>query len=563
MSAAVIVEVEGLKAKLSNGSIAIVFNERAMAVSLVKNGKELIGNLSGAFNDPDKEHSFYVDYHAEGKFRNMVISELRVIRNEENEGHIAYIDVTGLLYIEYHIILKKGDSGIYSYVIAKNNVNREFKLSELRSVYRFDPHIFQFGYTADRSGKQPLHEDLCKGEKIQDETYALVDGEQYTNGKVYSKYDYAGYYKDNPLWGQYGNGFGVWFIPVSTEYYPSGPMKQELLVHYNAIVLNYMTGAHFGTGDFYIQPGWEKMYGPWKVYVNCGEDVDLIADAAQHAREESKNWPYSWVKEELYPVARGVVKGKIRLTYDRTVPMMVVLAQAGEDLIRQKADYIFYSKTDSTGHFSLSNVRPGKYALYAYAIDGDITGELCQLKVDVQMGILDLGEIVWDAEFHRYKIWQIGTANRSAAEFKFGQAMRNYKWQKAVPACLDYWVGHSDSRKDWYYAQTKPGQWRIHFLLKSPLAEAFYLTIAIAAATKGQMSGAAEPQLSVEVNGVKVKNLQYINDSTIYRSALKSGWYHLAKIKLDKKLLRLRENTIALVNVNSAFMYDTILLECD
>ncbi|MBP2657639.1 MAG: hypothetical protein H6Q69_671 [Firmicutes bacterium] len=89
----------GLKAKLSNGIITVEFDENAMVTSLTKNNIELVKNLSGAATDPDKDHTFYLDYHAEGKFRNITVSNLKVLKNTTDEAHIAYIDTTGLLHI--------------------------------------------------------------------------------------------------------------------------------------------------------------------------------------------------------------------------------------------------------------------------------------------------------------------------------------------------------------------------------------------------------------------------------------------------------------------------------
>jgi rhamnogalacturonan endolyase len=556
--------VNGLKAKLSNGIITVEFDENASVTSLNKNNIELVKNLSGAATDPDKDHSFYVDYHAEGKFRNIKVSKLKVIKNTKDEAHIAYIDTTGLLYIEYNILMKKGESGLYSYVIAKNNTGREFKLSELRTVYRLDSSIFDHAYNWERKGKQPVHCHLCQGKKIQDETYELLDGEEYSNGKIYSKYDYAGYYKDNHFWGQYGNGLGFWFIPVSTEYYPSGPLKQELLVHYNAIILNYMAGAHFGTGDFYIPPNWQKLYGPWYLYINCGNAEEVIRDATVKSSVEEEKWPYDWMNESLYPKFRGAVTGELAITHKRSSEgMMIVLAKPGGNFIRQKADYIFYSQADKKGRFKLNNVRPGIYTLYAYTTQGNITDEFQKDDIVVESEDVNLGEIIWDPPYHKNKLWQIGEANRTAAEFKFGNQLRNYKWHCMVPGDLDYVIGKSKECEDWYYAQTKPGAWNIHFIIKNISVDKFYLTVAIASATKGKIDGVEDPVVIIKVNSHIVRSLSYPSDTTIYRSATQSGWYHLEKIELDSAILHLGENIVSFINNHSAIMYDTILLESD
>ncbi|MBU3178815.1 hypothetical protein KPL47_21115 [Clostridium estertheticum] len=554
--------VKGLKSVISNGILTVEFNENAVATSLVKNNKELIKNLNGADNDPDKNHTFYLDYHAEGKFRNFKAAELKVITNNKEEVHITYIDRTSLLYIEYNIIMKKGESGIYSYAVVKNNIKKEFRLSELRTVYRLDYNIFDHAYNSERKGKQPTHEYLNKNKKIQDETYELPDGEMYTNGKIYSKYDYVGYFKDNHFWGQYGNEFGFWFIPVSTEYYPSGPLKQELLVHYDSIILNYMTGAHFGTGDFNVPTDWEKMYGPWYIYVNCGNEEEMINDARKKAGTEEKKWPYTCINELLYPLERSNVSGKLIITHNRSSEdAMVVLAKSGGEFIRQKGDYIFYSQSDKEGKFLINNVRPGTYTLYAYATKGDVTRQLSKDYIVIGNDNLDLGEIIWNPPYHKNKLWQIGTSNRTAKEFKFGNELRNYKWNNMVPENLDYVIGKSKEGEDWYYAQTKPGNWNIKFNMDKNYEKRFYLTISIASATKNKIDGKVEPTLVVKVNGKVVKSTDYISDTSIYRSAMKSGWYHLEEVEFDSNILNIGENIITFTTCNAAIMYDTIILE--
>lgn len=550
-------QVDGLKACLSNGIIEVKFSEDATVNSLKKNNVELVNNL------PEGKKTFYIDYYAEKKARSLVIDELKIIENTPDIAHIAYVDKNGMLYVEYHIILKKGDSGLYGYSIVKNNLGRPIDLSELRSVYRVDPLIFDHVYNAERQGSQLLSKYMKQNRKIQDETYEMPDGEKYTNGKIYSKYDYAGYYKDNPFWGQYGHGFGFWFIPVSTEYYPGGPLKQDLLVHYDAITLNYLTSAHFGTGDFMMPQNWQKFYGPWFVYVNEGSEKEAIEDAKEKARQEKKQWPYSWVNEELYPLKRSLVKGKILLTHDRpTNNLMVVLAKPGSDIIRQPGGYIFYGQTDQHGEFQIDHVRSGEYSLYAYETKGDVTSELVKNDIEVGGQTLNIGTIKWDAVYHKNKIWQIGSADRTAKEFKYGSELRNYKWQEAVPENLDYIVGQSSPSTDWFFAQAKTGIWNIHFNLQYPLQKKYYLTISLAAFTKNNING-QDGDLTIEVNGQKVKSLSYPNDTTVYRSAVQSGWNHLAVIELDGAVLKVGENKVSLKNNNTKVMYDTILLESD
>jgi rhamnogalacturonan endolyase len=549
--------VDGRKTTFSNGLMTVRFDEYAVVTSWVKNGTEFVKNL------PTGKQPAYLDHYINGSNENIAVTDLRIISNTSDEAHVAYIDNKSILYLEYHIIMKKGESGLYFYVVAKNNSGKEYTLSSLRTVYRLDYGIFDNACNFERRGKQPTHAYMDQFKKLQDETYELPDGEKYTNGKIYSKYDYSGYFKDNPVWGQYGHGFGFWCIPVSTEYFPSGPLKQELLVHYDAITLNCLLAAHYGSGDFKVPVNWQKFYGPWLMYVNCGTEEQVVNDAVHKAVLEQKKWPYTWVNDPLYPAKRAEVTGKVRITHNRSSEgAMVVLAGAGGDLMRQLGGYMFYAPADKDGKFKLDRVRPGTYTLYAYATKGDITNELSKDNVVIGTGKVNLGEVSWDPPYRKNKLWQIGLADRSAAEFKFGSELRNHKWHAMVPETLDYVVGKSNDRTDWYYAQTKDGEWNIKFNLKNAAASKHYLTVALAGFSRnvGAKSGG---NLAIKVNGKVVKTVSYPSDTTIYRSGMKNGWNHLVQVELSTEALHAGDNVVTLRTTDCSAIYDTLLLESD
>ena len=550
-SKGVTLKVDGMDATLSNGLIKMDFGSDGSVHSLVKDGKELVGNLRGASRDPDKNRTFYVDYNSSG-VHELVPDELKVIKNTSKMAHIAYVDTTDLLNLEYHIIMMKGESGIYSYVVAKNENEQTESIAELRSIYRFDRNIFDHAYMSEKAGIQPRYEDLEQMTKIQDETWRLPDGSSYT------KYDYAGYFKENPVWGHFGNGFGAWFIPVSTEYYSGGPLKQELLVHQDAIALNYMTGAHFGTGNMTAPSGWQKLYGPWFVYINTGDNNTVVKDAKRKALKEQAKWPYQWMDDSLYPLNRATVKGKLKVTDGRSVSgATVVLAQPGGEPYKQTTGYIFYSKTDKNGNFTISNVRPGNYALYAYSSHGSITDQLEKDNIKVAGSIKDIGTITWSPFQLDNYIWQIGKSDHMAEEFKFGNTLRSYDLSTNVPPNLTYTIGSSNARDDWYYAQTKKGSWSINFNLDKQYNGNAYLKVALAAAS-------SNPKITIKVNGTVVKNIAYTdNDQAIYRSANRSGRYHLEDIQFNASLLKNGLNTVTFSLTGGSVMYDTIILGTD
>lgn len=551
-------EVSGKRATLDNNIIKITFNKKGHVDSLIKNNTELVSNLSGASTDPNKTDTFYVDYYGNGKFRNINVSELKIIKNTKDEAHIAYIDNSGLLRIEYHSILRSNESGIYSYIIASKNCKDELTVNELRTVYRFDSNIFTHSFNGERIDSQPIHINLAKGEKLQDETY------KDCHGNIYTKYDYSNYYKDIDFWGQFGNRFGVWFIPVSTEYYPSGPLKQELLVHYNSIILNYMQGAHFGTGNLEVKDGWSKFYGPWYIYINEGSFDALIDDAKKKSSIEKTKWPYTWVEEDLYPINRGCIYGKLSLPDNlSTLGATIVLTKNKGEIIRQKEDYIYYTETDNLGSFNISNIRCGNYHLYAYLNDGHITEEFHIENIVINEGINNIGDISWVPKSHKEFLWQIGKSDRMSSEFKYSNEYRSYNWMSKVPSDLTFEIGKNNESLDWYYAQTKKGNWNINFNIDNVGNKNYYLTLAMSSASSMVIGSPHVPNLIVKINNNKIKELVFENDTTIYRSGMKSGRYHNNKLIIDNKFLKSGVNTISLEADNGAFMYDTIILESD
>lgn len=552
--------VNGSNCTISNGILSMFWKEDGTLGSLSKNGTELICNLPER-SDTGGRTAFYVDYHAEGVFRKYHAPDLKVIEATPQMAHIAYTDATGYLAIEYHIILMQGESGYYSYVCAANNVDVPFELSEFRIVYRSGSRIFDHACNSERFGLQPTHKYMEQYEKLQDETYRLPDGEKYTNGDVYSKYDYAGYFSKNPAWGQYGHGYGFFVIPVSTEYYPGGPLKQELLVHYDGIVLNYFTGSHFGTGNLHVPIGWKKLYGPFYQYFNEGNDPELLyRDALRVAEAEQKKWPYQWVKEPLYPLIRSRVTGQL-LFHDGTPcsNATVILGQKGLPVERQSADYLFYTETDQNGRFVLKNVRFGRYSLFAYQTGGSNTEQLQIDDLSIRKEEESLGVLRWQLPDEKI-LWQLGKATRTCEGYRFGGELRNYKWMGMVPETVDFYIGENKEATDWFYAQTRTGSWYVHFYLEELPVRECSLIVALAGACRGDVLPKELPSLSVLLNGRLLQNTVLAGDSAVTRSSTTSGRYRRLRLKVDPALLQKGKNTVELLNNGGMIMYDTLLL---
>ncbi len=556
----VTLKISGNECCISNGILMMQWKDDGTLGLLSRNGKELVRNLPDR-SDTGKKSAFYVDYHAEGAFRRCSSPRLQVIENSGRAAHIAYVDHSGYLAVEYHIVLFQGESGYYSYVIGANNTDTPFELSEFRIVYRCGGRIYDHAYNGERRGLQPAHQYMEQFEKLQDETYRLPDGEKYTNGPVYSKYDYAGYFSENPVWGQYGHGQGFFVIPASAEYYPSGPMKQELLVHYDGIVLNYFTGSHFGTGNLHVPIGWKKFYGPFYQYFNEGEtEEELIKDALRQAKEEREKWPYGWVRDDLYPLTRSHVSGRL-LFGDKTPcrQATVILGRGELPVELQSAGYLYWTQTDENGCFVIPNVRFDTYSLFAYQTGGSNTHQLRADGIVVREREQKIGELVWEIPDEEV-LWQIGKATRTCKGYRYSGELRNYKWMTMVPETVHFYIGESSEERDWYYAQTRKGSWFIHFKLDDVPEGDCVLTVAIAGASRGGTDDRGLPCLTVCCNGFTLREAVLGNDGAIYRSATLSGRYHCLKMTLAPECLRQGENIVELRVVNGMIMYDTVLL---
>lgn len=518
-------------ATISNEYITIRFDSSGKGVSLKKGGTELIGSAAG----------FYWSTENGG----LSPTQLQIVTNTSDMVDIAYVGSAG----ELHYVVRSGVSGVYSYYVT-DSVGT---IAELRTVYRVDGQIFRNAYIGERSGSLPTLAQIQGATELQDSTYQLADG------TIYTKYDWAGYYKNDFVHGVYGNGYGVWVIPASKEYNDGGPLKQDLMVHLesntgDAVVLNMLTSSHFGTGSRTLPSG--KIFGPWLVYVNNGSS----SDAVSRSSTERAAWPYSWLSDSSYPLSRSTVTGNLQVADGRsTSGATVVLAKSGE-IYTQGNDYMFWATVDSSGNFSIPKVRPGTYMLYAYATSGDITHQYSK-NITVSGITTDLGTLTWAPQNYTNKLWQIGKADRKATEFKFGNISRQYGLPAQVPANFTYTIGTTHS-SDWYYAQTKIGSWDINFNLTSTYSKNAYLTVAMASIAKN-------PITDVFVNGTNIGTLDYssINDGTTYRSVTESGRYQLQEISFPASLLIVGTNTVSLkmksVGTDGGILYDTIKLEAN
>ncbi|HEY0753709.1 MAG TPA: polysaccharide lyase family protein [Ktedonobacteraceae bacterium] len=531
----VTLQVSGLNATISNGIYTIKFNTKGTGYSLVYNGTELIGAAPG----------FYSSINGG---TGMSPTSLQVVTNTASMADIAYISSWGAL----HYVVRSGVSGLYSYFVASGIGT----VGEFRTLYRPSGDIFRNGYNGVRTIAFPTASQINSATVVQDATYRLADG------SIYTKYDMSNYtFEQDTLHGIYGNGYGMWMISPSHEYNNGGPMKQDLTVHVgttdDTVLLNMLVSGHFGTPQVAIPAG--KIYGPWLVYFNNGS----LSDAQARATTETAAWPYTWLSNPSYPLARTNVSGTLHLADGRVAAGAVVtLAGPGGDIYQQGSDYIFTTHADSNGGFTLSKVRPGNYSLYAWANGGsigDVTDQYERDNITVSGSSQSLGTLTWTPTLYSNLLWQIGTADRKAADFHLGNVQRQYGLWNQVPPNLTYTIGQSTPANDWYYAQTGVGTWTVNFNLSNTYSGNAHLTVALAGETRTATT-------QVAVNGTTITTWPaFTNDEAIYRSANQSGSYHLIPLTFAASLLKVGNNTITFhassVSAGGGSMFDTIKLE--
>lgn len=527
--------INGLSAIIKNNLIEIHFNNEASVEKIYFNKQNLLTN----------QKSFYLDWNG-GKFK-FIPTELKLIKLDEEEGHIAYYqNKNNILYIEYHIIIKNNLSGIYQYIYINNNTITNIDISELRIVYRFDPKLMNYIYNGNNSFKPILYKKLNLLPKIQDETWQLE------NGNFYSKYDFCNYIRNIDFYGVYGNGYGSWIINPSHEYFSGGPLKQDLLVHQDALMINYLTSSHFGTPNMNIPLNYNKLYGPWLIYFNYNNEIEqLFNDVKNQVLIEKKNYPYKWLIDEHYNNNRGNFNGYIN---NNKKAMIILSSSLDETFEKQTLGYLYYTTTNNK--FNISNIIPNTYKLSIYPLDGNNPEFLYEDIININEGDNYYSKDIFLPDDTNL-IWNIGKTNRKSDSFCYSDKYRNYIWQTLPYSNLDFYINNSNENIDWFYAQTHLGIWNIKFNDINNNNERI-LKISLAATSYSSISQSTIPKIKIKFNNIDLCILIYENDKSIYRGALNSGNFQFKIITIDKDYIKNGENIFSFELLSGAIMYDSI-----
>jgi rhamnogalacturonan endolyase len=531
--------------------------------------------------------------------------------------------------IEIRYALGRGDSGIYTYSIFTHPTNYPAtSIGEARFCLKLNDDVFDWMTVDDnRNLKMISTYDWNHGTPLNMKEARRMNSGRY-RGQVEHKYDYSANQFDVRAWGWSSSAdhVGVWLVNPSVEYLSGGPTKFELSAHRDATfgdnpnapapptLLNYWRGSHYGGSicNIAATDAWTKVIGPFLVYCNSGGTHDAMwQDALARAQTEAAAWPYDWVAGVDYPHRdqRATVTGKITLN-DPPAPGLVLSNllvgltapdyapatiprvrgafgggfNAGPRLVDWQTDaknYEFWVRADADGSFALPNVRAGTYTLHAIA-DG-VLGDFSYSNVTVTAGQnQDLGTLDWQPVRHGRQLWDIGIPNRSGAEFLDGNNYFHWGWYltyaKLFPNDVNYVIGKSDFRKDWFFEQvphnenpdnttssaTGRGQgrsttWTIRFDLPETPPGRATLRLAIC--------GVGARSIVATVNRQSIGNITgLVYNATIDRDGI-GGYWSEHDLAFDASLMKPGENVLALTIPSGGLMngiiYDYLRLELD
>jgi rhamnogalacturonan endolyase len=238
-------------------------------------------------------------------------------------------------------------------------------------------------------------------------------------------------------------------------------------------------------------------------------------------------------------------------------------------------NYEFWVHGDNKGNFTIPNVRPGVYTLHALS-DG-ILGELAVSNITIRAGqIVNVGTLNWEPVRYGRQLWDIGIPNHNASEFADGDDYFHWGWYlkypKLFPNDVNYVVGKSDFRKDWFFEQLPHNEnpantngvgrgrettWNIAFNLPRPVTGKATLRLAIC--------GVSTRDLAATMNNESIghaTNLLY--NAVINRDGIGGSWCE-RDLTFDASLMKAGENNLKLTvpggGLANGIMYDYIRLE--
>ena len=465
---------------------------------------------------------------------------------------------------EFHYVLRRGDSGFYSYMIVRNVTGRELPGSTTTSGANSIGMINQLvAPTWDLFDTAVLHDNFKWPASFHNGTDFSLYPDIYQatyrmpNGEVDAKHEGSNHELNSPVTGYSGLHGGFWQILPSLEFCGAfWPWDQRTSVNHNMFVLALENKYYVPTG-VRITEDWEKLYGPIFYYLNQGENTEeMWADAKRQAARQVNDWPYQWLNEQGYH-KRGSVKGQLQLSGkkspsgawallalpDENIPESIEFGEWWRDV----GPYHYVAKIQDDGTFSIPDVRSGNYDLFIW--HEGIYGEFKRNGLSVRGGEkIDVGTCILSPRDNGHLLWQLGEPNRTVTEFKNGGNFHQWdtylRYRPDFPEGMNFKIGKSDPKKDWNYLQPaiiqgekEPTSAGISFDFDHSIPGDPLLTI---------VAGGRSVSMEILINGKKIGNLKIARIGLQHIRTVPYGELTVHKYSFDRSLLQAADNQVTL-----------------
>lgn len=562
-NAALLLTEDSKSLTIDNGVITMVFmkegSDAGAIQSLTYRGRELFGGGGHG----------YVQIVCDARFPTRPAWRVGISRKEPAlvEIEVKNTDPQCPFDLAAYYVVRAGEPGFFSYLSMGHDASRHpgaHVLTQYNTCLRVDPALFTTA-AVDQTRVHPLPKPaaLTPDRMVMDATYRLAEGDYY------SKYfDSAEMNECHRVHGMMGSDVGLWIIMPSHEHMNGGPERQELTVHQTdstPVLLRHATAAHYGGGTVRSDSkagSWSKVSAPCFVYVNTAANArDLWADAQHRAEEEVARWPYAWLDDARFQLERGALHGRLVMGRDEpAAKAWVILAEHEESpgplaWQQQWRGYRFHGRTASDGGFCIDKIRPGVYDLYAWGASR--TGQFLRREVRITAGgTTELGEVSWLRPVGREVLWQIGDADRSAAEFAYGDDFRRWGLWDTIAAVHPDGVRFVVGQHHWRdlpfeMAVTQKDDlswrepvWRIEFSCPELPTGRGVLTLGFAAFESIHPQHGA--QLRLDLNGAEIAAIRDLAQAAAPHRGGVHAAYQEREIRFDLSLLRKGTNTLTM-----------------
>lgn len=500
---------------MDNGIVKATISKASGTVtSLIYNGLEMVqggyggGSIYWSWNMPTYQNPSGCTYSlvTNPSTNNFDSAEIKLHMTWDGTATTAAMDV------DIYYSLQRNISGLYaSATLSHPNSYPALPGGEWRMASYPNPRLDWLSVDALRNRLMASRSD---GENAAAVTGAPPEVTRLTTGiykdKYECKYDYSADFGDIDTWGwsSTADNVGLWITAPSKEYYPGGPMKRELTGHVNPVLLNMLGGTHYEQGsETAVAAGeeWQKNYGPFLIYCNkvdagtVNAPIALWENAKTQAKTEQTAWPYSWHNNPSYvkESGRGTVTGKLVINdsgnpsasaADTWVGLGIPPTGSSSqiDFEDWSKNYQFWVKTEANGNFSIPDVLPGNYSLFAFGPGANGQLSLPNYATVTAGTTTALGNVNWTPTRIARTIWEIGKLDRNAMEFKHGtdwwtsNTYPDSRWgifmnyPDEFPNGVNFTIGQSNIATDWNFVHpynktinSESPKWNVNFNLSS------------------------------------------------------------------------------------------------